>query len=366
MKQIMMIIVLCTGAWLHARNRATQDLFDYLKKINENTTINITQARNHSALLIKNGARVNARDDANLTPLMIVAKGDMQHGEDLLEFLITCGADLNVRDHYKDGALNFAVRAQNSAYVKKLIQLGTTITPKMMFDAVCAPHVLELLLPYCTNLEERDYSGDSLLHVAASYSYNVTHLLLDQRVNPLIRNTRDGRSVLHSVFIDSHEPVDSVDKRIQEKKLIITYLMKKGLSFSIEDKYGQTPLHVLIQETIDPTIKTALIEFILALGADPLKKDHHGFSPLHYAAHANQSEVVNALITAIKNHQPSRIADAQAELVDDLDKIERIIQKRNQRTMIGSYMYAVLLNAFAVFGVWRAVMLCRKPKVHEQ
>jgi ankyrin repeat protein len=363
MKRIVMFIICCSSVIVYSHTIVTQELFNYLTRVSENGTVDVKQACDDIALLIKKGAQINARNEGNLTPLMIAARGKVKQGEDILEFLIMHGADMNARDHYKDAALNFALHTYNSDYAKKLIQLGATITSKMMFDAVCIPELLELLIPYCAHLQERNYSGDSLLHVVASYNYQLTTQLID-KIDPFIRNTRDGRSVLHSVFIDGYLLNEIDESRISQKKLVIAYLLKKGLMINSEDNYGQTPLHVLIQESMENHIKKELIEFVIARGANALKKDHNGFSPLHYALHANQTEVINALIHAIQEHQPARIKEARAELIEDLERIQQTTEKRNQWRAIGSYVFNACLNGFFLFGLYRAWAFYRKRKIH--
>jgi hypothetical protein len=134
---------------------------------------------------------------------------------------------------------------------------------------------------------------------------------------------------------------------------------------NVEDNNGATPLHALIKgDLLEKNRKLPLLEFLIQRGADPLKKDHNGLSPLHYAMHANDSDIINAFRDAIKRYQPMNIDAAEAELVDDIEQVKAVRKKRNLIKTVGSYVSAFGLNGLALYGAVKGIMMLRKVKLH--
>jgi ankyrin repeat protein len=350
--------------------RAHEELFEYINQIKRgNITINVEAANKHIDLLIEHGARVNVHDKNNMTPLMIAAQSDVKHIEAIIERLIVRGADVNARNHHRQTAFHFALKERNTRTIKKLVQHGAGVRAVNLFFVSDSEELIELLLPYCANLQERDETGDSLLHRVVGYSYKSTKLLIDHNVDPHIRNSYNGDSILHAVFARQADYVDADDEHeITKIKLIIKYLLDKGLSLNLENNRGEIPLHTLITSSISQNVKKHVIDYMISLGADPFKKDHNGLSVIHYAMHGNQTAIVNAFYSAVFMHQPMNIDHFQAQLLDDMDEIKKSIAERNRlQTSISSlisYMYTIGLNAFALYGTIKTIMVLRKVKVN--
>lgn len=347
-------------------NKATDDLFAYVNQINSgNITINVEDANKYIDLLVERGAELNVHDKKNMTPLMIVAASKVKHAEAVIERLVIRGADKNARNHQRKTALFWAMSMENLECVKKLIKLGAKVPIHELFRRFYHEELVELLVPYCDNLQERDVVGDSLLHMVVAYSSVLTKLLVKHKVDAHIRNSRNGRSVLHAALNHYYENEDENDESLlHQKKLIIDYLLDKGLSINAEDNHGATPLHGLVQVDMRKNVKQAMIEYVIMLGADPLKKDHNGLSSVHYAMHANNTEITDALMAAIAKYQPRNVDAARAELVEDIDEIEQAIQRRNWIQTILSFGYQCGLNVFAGIGVFAGIQMLRKQKVH--
>ena len=113
--------------------------------------------------LIKNGADVNARTNENCTPLIKAISTSC--GMNVVTFLIEHGADLNTQDKYGDTALHYAVIANSSDAVKKLLTLGACqlcdsrwLTPLLLASALCRVSIVHILInrANCTKKQRID------------------------------------------------------------------------------------------------------------------------------------------------------------------------------------------------------------------
>lgn len=383
MMQVFFLMALCCSVSIACLpNRATEELFDFLDQMNqENNTISATMAKRRIEELINRGAHINSHNKQNRTPLMLIAQSPISHVAEVIEFVVKQGADVNARDQHRRTALEYSLHRPYPSGIdemqkidemiettKKLVELGSKVTIHDLFSAIWLEKQFELLLPYYHNLQERGYAGNSLLHLAVSLSLKSTKLLVDHHVDVHIRNTKNGKSVLHSVLrpqVDVRYDDETDEDRVTKKKAMIKYLMDKGLTLSVEDNHGKTLLHELIEGHLKDGVKIPLLGFLVEHNVDPLKKDHDGLSALHYAMHRGEEDIIDAFMDAIRKYQSHNVVAALADLDNDSGDIKLALEKRNRVMKIASTIGDwVVINGLAIYGGYKGIMMLRKIKLH--
>ncbi|KAF5701144.1 ankyrin repeat-containing protein [Fusarium globosum] len=198
-------------------------------------------------VLLKAGGDINARSDSGETPLLAAGGYD-----DLVEFLVQEGADLEIADNNGMTALHIAARDGVRSQVQFILDTN-------VFDV---------------NGKTKD--GMTSLHFAATKSYceDVTSLLLDSGAN-IDEVNDDGNTALH-LACESWQ--DSVVKILLGKRADTEKKNKNN---------GETPLHVAARiGRIGP------LRALLEGGADPRTTDQNGRTPRQSAEAAKEEQIV--------------------------------------------------------------------------
>jgi len=194
--------------------------------------------------LLKQGAKVEARDEYFRTPLIAAAACGATVSEEMLkEFntpqmvataygdtntvrvLLKAGADVNAADDYKS-ALSEAVAKGKAAVVRQLLAAKANVNLKW------------------------GYRGQTALHEAATYGrVEIIELLLAAGASTSVQD--DGLSTPLHAAASGNKP-DAV-----------RCLLKHGCRVNVRDKWGKTPLQVAVQRK-----STDVIKALLEAGAD--------------------------------------------------------------------------------------------------
>jgi ankyrin repeat protein len=119
------------------------------------------------------------------------------------------------------------------------------------------------------------YAGDTALHVAAAaYQCDIAEELVSREANVSARNRR-GAEPLHYAAdgIPGSQASDA-----DGQYAIVQFLIAAGADPNSEDKSGVAPLHRAVR-----TRSTAAVRALLVNGADALRKNKSGSTPLHLA-----------------------------------------------------------------------------------
>jgi hypothetical protein len=119
------------------------------------------------------------------------------------------------------------------------------------------------------------YAGDTALHVAAAaYHLKIARRLIVLRAQPGARNRREAEPL--------HYAADGIPGSLswnpEAQAAIVEYLIAAGANPNSADKSGVTPLHRAVR-----TRCAAAVRALLANGADPRRKNKSGSMPLHLA-----------------------------------------------------------------------------------
>lgn len=235
-------------------------------------------------------------DAQKMTPLHCAAMFDHQ---DLVEYLITEGADINAPD--KEGRSVLLLAAARGAWntVKILLKMGASICDHDNGNRNLLHHVV--LSGGCLNdicndiakksseimdlLNEKDSSGCTPMHYASLNGHlkTIQSLLYLGAIINLKNN--ENQSPLH--FAARYGRYNTVRHLLETKKghMIINEM----------DGEGMTPLHIASQNG-----HMRVVQLLLVKGA-LLHRDHKGRTPLHYAASNGYTQTMEQLL-AVHSH----------------------------------------------------------------
>lgn len=205
-----------------------------------------------AALLLTNGARVDAENAELFTPLHLAAIGSVE----VVKFLLEHGADVN---------------AQNVNGFTPLLgaaQFGTA-------------EIAEVLIAHGAQLDAVQTRGESqgfnAMHWAAHTGNTpVLKVLLQHKCDVRYRG-RLGDTALHWAAINGREEAAAV-------------LVEAGADVNAKDSYGQTPLHTAVAKR-----NVEMVEWLLAHRADASLTDGKGATPLDVARRENYFEIIQLL-----------------------------------------------------------------------
>lgn len=160
----------------------------------------------------------------------------------------------------------------DTALIRLLIEKGVDINnaggySPMVLGAARLPQ-LKLLLANGGQVQVRDYKGRCPLHYAAAHASSVASL--EQLLNagsPLRALDDLGNSALHWAAFNTHLPISQ-------------WLIGQKLAAKLENRNGNTPLHLAARFNANPDV----LEALLLAGASANAAADYGIRPIHLAA----------------------------------------------------------------------------------
>jgi ankyrin repeat protein/beta-lactamase regulating signal transducer with metallopeptidase domain len=222
--------------------------------------------------LLAQGAKANARDNQNFTPLhnAACAYGPIE----ITELLLSHGAEVDAKGNDGITPLWGAVELGRKETVELLLAHGADINVKDKEDGYTPLHeavfmgyegMVKLLLAHGADVNAKDNHGSTPLHQAANNDHpDMAEWFLADKADI---NAKDyqGFTPLYYAVVYGH-------------KDMVEFLLAKGADVNAKGNDGSTPLHQAANND-----HPDMAEWLLADKADVNAKDKSGFTPLHYA-----------------------------------------------------------------------------------
>ncbi|XP_065141494.1 serine/threonine-protein phosphatase 6 regulatory ankyrin repeat subunit C isoform X1 [Paramisgurnus dabryanus] len=236
---------------------------------------------------------VNALDQERRTPLHAAAwLGDVQ----IMDLLITAGANVNAKDHVWLTPLHRAAASRNERAVGLLLRKGADVTARDKFwqtplhiaAANRATRCVETLLPHMASLNMADRTGRAPLHHAAQSGYQeMVKLLLNKGANLSASDKKDRQPIHWAAYLGHLE--------------VVKLLVSQGSDKSCRDKRGYTPLHAAAASG-----HVDVVKYLLRNEAEIDEPNAFGNTALHVACYTGQEAVANELVNRGANvNQPN-------------------------------------------------------------
>ena len=203
------------------------------------------------AMLDRNPALINARSRNGGKTLLDQAA--LQDKQAMLEFLLSKGLDVNLRNSYSETPLFVAALTGRTELIRLLVERGADV-------------------------HAADRSGQTPLHMAAMGGKSgAAELLIDHKAEVNVATKLGKSTPLHNAAWMGH--VEACET-----------LLKRGAKPDSQNRDGRTPLHYAVGIQSKP-----LVELMMTHGADPTIKDKDGGSPIDWAKGKNRRDIVKLL-----------------------------------------------------------------------
>lgn len=270
------------------------------------------QHREVLQFLIDNGGDIEARQEANWTPLMYAAyDGSLE----LVQCLVENGAKVNAVRNQVDTALDYAALHGHREIVLYLLKHGAD---KRRLNLIYASsiglldRVKYLIEEKGADIEKRtSVEGYTALYIAAKKRHKeVVKYLLDKGafantedildMSPLLAAARNLDTEMMDILLENGADLEYKTGFSRYTPLIwcvlwesykaIDYLLERGANINVEDYFGHTTLMIAAREG-----KLKLMKYLLERGVEINTLDHFGSDAQHSAVKENQPEALELL-----------------------------------------------------------------------
>jgi cytohesin len=319
-------LLIAKGADVNARNKNNETPIDLARRkstrilLRENGAeySTIHYAARHGDLdmvkkFLTKGVDVNIKYGKNeWTPLLFAAPG---HHKDVLELLISKGANVNATGKRKLTALHFAARGEKLEIVQLLVNNGANIEAE--------------------DLPEHGYWLFGVPKTPLDLAYGKTKTFLSKTVSKL-----RAKESLHGAVSDNdiqlvkqhlaaganvnakneqgQTPIHLAAKTRKVKKEITELLIANNADVNVKAVDGATPLHLVKNKEV--------AELLIEKGADVNVKDRKGRTPLDFAVTGKRAETEELIRKNGGERGEYKMTIYQAASIGDLETVEKLLE----------------------------------------
>ena len=239
--------------------------------------------------LIKNGANVNAQANDNRTPLMIASENN--HVNSVI-FLTDHGANIDLQDREGYSSLHYAAGNISDLcdVLDFLITNGADVnaftndkfTPLIIASNCNNLNVVNSLIKHGANIHLVDRYGRTALH------YSIT--VVDHDSVTVLRSLIKNGADVNALTNDKCSPL--MMSSLSGSVNVVTILVENGANMDIQNQDGDTALHYAVCATRN---SSEVVHKLLTLGASHLR-NHKGLTPLLFASYTLKHSLVEELI----------------------------------------------------------------------
>ena len=246
------------------------------------------------ALLLKFGAEVDAQDNDDMTPLLLVSQDGRVDDTQITktaQLLLEHGASVHMRNKNGQMPLHLASCYGYSGIVALLLKFGAdvdaqdndTMTSLLLVsqydlrEISRVTNTAQLLLEHGASVHLRNKNGQMPLHTALHHGLSgVVALLLKFGADVEARD--NGAMTPLQLVSQSPPPVSGDDSQIVETAQV---LLEHGASVHVRNKNGQMPLHTALDHGL-----SGIVALLLKFGVDVDAPDNDTMTPLHLVSQA--------------------------------------------------------------------------------
>lgn len=239
--------------------------------------------------LVSLGANIEATDKHGQTPLHLAA---LAGNDDIVEQLVMAGSDLDAKDRNGWTPLHEAASSGQASVVELLMDGGADAMLTNDLGETAAHHAaksgnLDVLMTLAdhasASLGLGNKMGATCAHLAARQDQADVLTYLADLGHNLDAKDKDGATPLH------YAAVASGDKAVK-------FLVENGSNLNAQDRFGETPLHMAARMDNQVDQKTEICRHLIQHGADPSIAGMNGKTAIDVAANEQvrgvmQSEV---------------------------------------------------------------------------
>eukprot|EP01046_Picozoa_sp_COSAG06_P033041 COSAG06_NODE_3345_length_5477_cov_51.455188_2_plen_961_part_00 len=254
-------------------------------------------------MLLAAGADARAANTNGYTPLHAAATSREEGGHDaVVEKLLTAGADANAAEKDGNTPLHRAATSGKEAVLDALLAAGASTSMANKngntalhlaidegHDAVLEKLLVKHLLAAGADAITADDDGNTPLHrAAANGRYSVVKMLLAAGADTSMVD-KNGNTALHSatsmgMFDKNGEFLHSAAGEGHDDDAVVEKLLATGADANAANKDGITPLHLAAARITSWSGKDVVLDKLLAAGAITSMASKNGETALHLAA----------------------------------------------------------------------------------
>ncbi|MCP3926279.1 MAG: hypothetical protein GY714_27250 [Desulfobacterales bacterium] len=271
-------------------------------------------------ILLKNGAKVNVKDNHNRTPLFYALENCSENM--VLQILKKKPSLKNIFKRRKNSYLHIAVSKGYSQTVQMLLKRKVKVnlenyyhhTPLYLAVEKGNSKIVELLFKYGATIKlKQSKSNNDLLHLAArTGSFDIVKILVNKKIK-INQKSRDNRTALEKAVYYKHDT-------------IAAYLIKKGASVKLNNNYDKQAnmLHIASYYGLIETVKL-LVSKKISIN----KKNKYKSTPLDLALDNGHENVALYLLSKKGKYKKSKSLIHIAVKKDYKEILKRYRNKKN-------------------------------------